>query len=197
MNTIILAGGKSSRMGQNKALMKVGGIRVIDRIAAEFGPESDQMIVVANDPAVYKHMDAVILEDEPAFKGQGPLAGIYTGLKEVGEGPCLIVACDMPFVSAGLGRELVSILKRSDRDAVVPIHEGRMHPLLAAYDARVSDIAKKTLENGKRSVRALLDLMDVEYFTIKEEVVDVWNMNTMAEYIHAEKLLKGERKNDL
>ncbi|GIN90785.1 putative molybdenum cofactor guanylyltransferase [Siminovitchia terrae] len=191
MNTIILAGGKSSRMGENKALMKIGGIRVIDRIAAELGPESDKMIVVANDPAVYEHMDAVILEDEPAFKGQGPLVGIYTGLKEVGEGPCLIVACDMPFVSAGLGCELVSILKRNDRDAVVPIHEGRMHPLLAAYDARVSDIVKETLEDEKRSVRALLDRIDVEYFTIKEETLDVWNMNTMEEYIHAEKLAEG------
>ncbi len=197
MNTIILAGGKSSRMGQNKALMKVGGIRVIDRIVAEFGPDSDQMIVVANDPAVYEHMDAVILEDEPAFKGQGPLAGIYTGLKKVEEGPCLMIACDMPFVSARLGLELVSILKRSDRDAVVPVHEGRMHPLLAAYDARVSDIVKETLEDGKRSVRALLDRMDVEYFTIKEEIVDVWNMNTMEEYMHAAKLAEGREGNDL
>lgn len=197
LNTIILAGGKSSRMGQNKALMRIGGIRVIDRIAAELGPESDRMIVIADDPALYEHMDAVLLEDAPDFKGQGPLAGIYTGLKEAGDGPCLIVACDMPFVSARLGCELVSILKRNDRDAVVPIHEDRLHPLFAAYDARAAETAKETLMDGKRSVKALLDRIDVEYFTIQGESDAVWNMNTMEEYIQAAKLAGRGDGNDL
>lgn len=197
MNTIILAGGKSSRMGQNKALMRIGGIRVIDRIAAELGPESDKVIVIASDPAPYEHMNAVILVDEPAFKGQGPLAGIYTGLKEAGCGPCLVVACDMPFVSAKLGCELVSILKRNDRDAVVPIHEDRLHPLFAAYDARAAETAKETLMDGKRSVKALLDRIDVEYFTIKEETDAVWNMNTKGDYIQAAEMAGGGDGNDL
>ncbi|HBZ11978.1 MAG TPA: molybdenum cofactor guanylyltransferase [Bacillus bacterium] len=191
MNTIILAGGKSSRMGQNKALIKIGGRRVIDRIAAELEPVSNKMIVIANDPAQYEHMNAFIIEDEPAFKGQGPLVGIYTGLKEAGCGPCLVVACDMPFVSARIGRELVSILKRNKVDAVVPIHEDRMHPLFAVYDARVAETVKKTLMAGKRSVKSFLDRIDVEYFTIKEKRDAVWNMNTMEEYIQAAKMAEG------
>ncbi|VEF46401.1 formate dehydrogenase family accessory protein FdhD [Bacillus freudenreichii] len=197
MNTIILAGGRSSRMGQNKALMKIGGTRVIDRIAAEFQPISEKIIVIANDPTQYKHLDAVIHEDEPVFKGEGPLAGIFTGLKAAGDGPCLVVACDMPFASAELGCELVSILLKNNRDAVVPVQENRIHPLFAAYDARIAKSVKETLESGKRSVKALFDRIDVEYFPLKEKTEVVWNMNTMDEYIQAKKIAGGREENDM
>lgn len=197
MNTIILAGGKSSRMGQNKALMKIGGTGVINRIVAEFQPVSEKVIVIANDPAHYKHLNVVIQEDELDFKGEGPLAGIYTGLKEAGEGPCLIVACDMPFASGDLGCELVSILKMNNRDAVVPVQENQIHPLFAAYDARIAQSVKKTLQSGKRSVKALFDRIDVEYFPLKGRTEVVWNMNTMDEYIQAKKIAGGKEENDM
>ncbi|RST77015.1 molybdenum cofactor guanylyltransferase [Siminovitchia acidinfaciens] len=197
MNTIILAGGRSSRMGRNKALMKIGGTRVIDRIAAEFQPISEKIIVIANDPTQYKHLDAVIHEDEPVFTGEGPLAGIFTGLKAAGDGPCLVVACDMPFASAELGCELVSILLKNNRDAVVPVQENRIHPLFAAYDARIAKSVKETLEFAKRSVKALFDRIDVEYFPLKEKTEVVWNMNTMDEYIQAKKIAGGREENDM
>ena len=185
MQTIILAGGKSSRMGQNKAMMRIGGVPVIDRIAAEFAPVSQKMIIIANDPEPYKNMKAVIYQDDPQYKRQGPLAGIYTGLKEAGEGPCLIVACDMPFASLKLGSTLISELKKYDYDAVIPIQQGQIHPLFGAYHSRIADEAKKTLEDGKRAVKALLDRIHVNYYTMDEETDAVWNMNTMDDYIKA------------
>lgn len=197
MNTIILAGGRSSRMGQNKALMKIGGTRVIERIMTEFQPVSDKIIIIADNRTQYKHLDAVIHEDEPVFKGEGPLAGIYTGLKEARDGPCLVVACDMPFASAELGCELTSILQKNNRDAVVPVQENRIHPLFAAYDARIFKVVRETLESGKRSVKALFDRIGVEYFPLKEKTEDVWNMNTMDEYIQAKRIAEGREEDDM
>lgn len=197
MDTIILAGGKSSRMGQNKALMQVGGRRVIDRLIAEFEPVSKKIIVIANDVQTYKNLNVRVLEDEAAFRGQGPLAGIYTGLHTVGNGPCLIVACDMPFASAKRGCQLIDLLKKNDRDAVILRDSERIHPLFGAYNARIAEVAKAALEEGKRSVKALLDRIDAEYMIVDDGIRDIWNMNTMEDYIKAGELAKGSEKNDM
>ncbi|MFD1708681.1 molybdenum cofactor guanylyltransferase [Siminovitchia sediminis] len=197
MVTIILAGGKSSRMGQNKALMKVGGTRVIDRIAFEMRPISEKLIVIANHPGSYKTLDALILEDDLEFKGQGPLAGIYTGLKAAESGPCLIVACDMPFASAELGVKLITLLQKNGREAVIPAQDGQIHPLFGAYHAKIADAVKRTLRDGKRSVKALLDQVNTEFFEIEKETDAFWNMNTRDDYIAAVKKAEGREKHGM
>ncbi|MFS0644724.1 molybdenum cofactor guanylyltransferase [Siminovitchia sp. 179-K 8D1 HS] len=197
MITIILAGGKSSRMGQNKALMPIVGVRVIDRIIAEFRPVSEKVIVIANDAEPYQNLNVLLLEDAPSYKGQGPLAGIYTGLYTAEEGPCLVVACDMPFASAKLGCQLIDILEKNDRDAVIPTDPERIHPLFAAYNARIAEAAKAALEDGKRSVKSMLDRIDAEYVDVGEGIKDVWNMNTSQDYIKAAEMAKGCEENDV
>lgn len=196
MITIILAGGKSSRMGQHKALMQIDGDRVIDRIIAEFRPISEKVIVIANDVKLYKNLNVLLLEDALSYRGQGPLAGIYTGLYAAGAGACLVVACDMPFASAELGCKLIDALGTRDRDAVIPRESGQIHPLFAAYNARIAQTAKATLEEGKRSVKALLDRLDTEYLDINENKA-VWNMNTMEDYLEAAELAKGSGRSDV
>lgn len=197
MNTIILAGGQSSRMGQNKALMRIGGARVIDRIAEEFEPVSQKIIIVASDPEPYENIKADIIQDDPKYRGQGPLAGMYTGLKEVYDRPCLIVACDMPFASANLGSELIAALEKEGCDAVIPVQEEQMHPLFGVYHSRIAGIIQETLEQGNRSVRALLDRIQTRYYTINEESDAVWNMNTKEDYIKAVGIAEGRGKDEL
>lgn len=195
MNTIILAGGKSSRMGENKALMKVGGVRVIDRLIAEFTSVSEKIILIANEklPCI----DLPILEDEKSLKGQGPLAGIFTGLAAAEQDLCLVVACDMPFASRHLGAKLVKKLLENNRDAVIPVVDGQMHPLFAAYNARITEHVKETLSEGKRSVKVLLDRLDVEFIEIEEDKVALWNMNTKTDYIEAVKIAEGTGRDEL
>ncbi|MBS4206850.1 molybdenum cofactor guanylyltransferase [Bacillus sp. FJAT-50079] len=193
MKTIILAGGKSSRMGENKALMKISGMRVIDRLIAEFTPISEEIILITNDPSLYEGLPVTIVEDCPAYKGHGPLAGIYTGLSAVKNDLCLIVACDLPFASAQFGRALVNKLREKNSDAVVPQDKEQMHPLFAAYDPRIVEKAEQTLKDGKRSVKALLDQIHTEWFHIERDEKIVWNMNTQDDYIEAVKLAKGGR----
>ncbi|MCJ8007855.1 molybdenum cofactor guanylyltransferase [Lederbergia wuyishanensis] len=190
MNTIILAGGKSSRMGENKALVRIGGKRVIDRLIEEFLPVSEKVIVIANEVFTLIDDSVLILEDSETYKGQGPLVGILTGLTAVKEGTCLVVACDMPFAS----RELATLLERTliekNLDAAVPIADGQIHPLFAVYQARILDDVISTLKEGKRAVKSLLDRLNVEYIEIGKSL-DFWNMNTREEYLEAKNIIEG------
>ncbi|MBS4177991.1 molybdenum cofactor guanylyltransferase [Lederbergia citrea] len=197
MKTIILAGGKSSRMGENKALMKIDGVRVIDRIISEFTPVSEKIILIANDKTMYDGLQAELLEDAAPYAGQGPLAGIYTGLLAASEGPCIIVACDMPFASSEFGLKLIETLIENKRDAVVPVTEGQIHPLFAAYEASIAEKVKMVLNEGKRSVRSLLDQLNVEFFKMDTISETVWNMNTQEDYIEAVKIAERGGRNEL
>lgn len=122
---IILAGGHSSRMGENKALLKIGGRTVIERIADQLASVSAEMIIVANNQEDYQFLGLPMVSDH--WKGKGPLAGIHAGLLASNTQNNLIVACDMPFISVELGKIL---LKELDvRQAAVPEIKGRLHPL--------------------------------------------------------------------
>lgn len=184
-------------MGQNKALMKIGGSRVIDRIISEFAPVSEEMLLIANDREVYEDCPVILLEDEAEYKGHGPLAGLLTGLSAAKEGPCLVIACDMPFSSVQLGLELIKELVENKLDAVVPVTNGQMHPLFAAYDAVIVDLVKETLNEGKRSMKALLDQLNVEFLQVDKESAAVWNMNTIEDYIEAVEMAERSGHDEL
>lgn len=190
VKTIILAGGRSRRMGQNKALMKLDGVRVIDRMIAEFKHVSDKLILIVNEPDIFKDVQAIVFTDERPFKGKGPLAGLYTGLTRANGGACLVVACDMPFASANMGASLVAKLQKNKVEAVVPVVNGQLQPLFAAYDAELVHIIKETLQNGKRSLRDLLDQVHVHYEQIEQETAVFWNMNTVEDYKKAHRMVE-------
>lgn len=191
MHTIILAGGKSSRMGQDKAAMEVAGQRMIERLISEFQPVSQRVIVITNRPRAYRDVQAVVREDHPEFKGEGPLAGILAGLTEAGKGPCLVVACDLPFADIHTGMKMASVLQENSAQAAVPSEGGRIHPLFAAYDAGISGTIRELLTAGNRSVRALLETVHTVYWKVEDETDAFLNMNTMEDYIKALSMLEG------
>ena len=104
---IILAGGKSSRMGTNKALLTIDGKTVIERIVNQLEQIVDEIIVVTNPFHDYEFLQLPMVEDK--WKGMGPLAGIEAGLNASTTERNLIVACDMPFISIELGKYLLSL----------------------------------------------------------------------------------------
>ncbi|HEY4553448.1 MAG TPA: molybdenum cofactor guanylyltransferase [Bacillaceae bacterium] len=184
MKTIILAGGRSSRMGENKALMKIGSQSVMERLIAELSPVSEEIIIVANEKEYFLELGVKVVGDDPSFMGQGPVAGLHAGLSAAGAGPCLVVACDMPFAAAGFGIELIRIMENNGLDAVIPTENGRMHPLFAAYGAHVARQAEEALAEGERSVKALLSRLNTEYFEAEKNTPVLWNMNTKEDYVH-------------
>ena len=93
---VVLAGGKSSRMGQNKALMSLGGKRLVDRVVEVMRSVFDDLLMVTNTPDVYADLGMPMVQD--VWPEKGSLGGVYSAIYHVATPYCLVVACDMPFL---------------------------------------------------------------------------------------------------
>lgn len=193
---IILAGGKSSRMGTNKALLILDGKTVIERIAEELSAAVDHLIVVTNMPKEYSFLQLPMIKDR--FLGRGPLAGIEAGLSLSTTEKNLIVACDMPFISAELGSYLLS--KLDDCQAAVPERGGQRHPLFAAYKKEVRNCAEMFLKEEKLAIRNMLNCIQTMYINIDSlklpiNEISLFNMNHPEEYKRAAEISSGGNEN--
>ncbi|HYH83311.1 MAG TPA: molybdenum cofactor guanylyltransferase [Longimicrobium sp.] len=157
----ILAGGESRRFGSPKALARVDGVRIVDRVRGALGEAVDEMVVIANDPALFADLDLPICGDR--MRGSGPLAGIDAALRwaaERGAAGALCVSCDLPFAPAGLLREIAA---RADADHAVVPESPRGHgmePLCAWYPLSALAEVERALASDDRSLRALLASVD-------------------------------------
>ena len=154
----ILVGGRSSRMGSDKALADSGGramaLRVADKAAAVCGTVS-----LVGDPAIYGGLGLPVIADR--FPGQGPLAGIEAGLAVSASEPNLFIACDMPAIPETLLEELFAIDSDGHGDCVIPRHEdGKVEPLCAVYQRRCHPVIREALEAGIRKVTDALRLLE-------------------------------------
>lgn len=133
---VISAGGQSTRFGSPKALARVGGVRVVDRVAARLADVvgADNVLCIANDPDIG---NAIGLPWRPdVLQDAGALAGVHTALLwagELGASGVLLAGCDMPFLDAGLLRDILQ--HAPSADAVLPSSESRrgVEPLCAWY----------------------------------------------------------------
>jgi len=158
---IIMAGGKSTRMGKNKALLKIGGQTVIERIANELRKAVSELILVTNTPEDYQFLGLPMIEDQ--WKGMGPLAGIHAGLEASKTEKNLVVACDMPFVSSEIGGYLLQFLDHYQ--GAVPMISGQLHPLFAAYRKDALPEISKALEKQELKIRLFFDRIQLKYVT--------------------------------
>ncbi|WP_053368444.1 molybdenum cofactor guanylyltransferase [Bacillus sp. FJAT-27245] len=161
---ILLSGGKSSRMGTNKALLKINEKTNIERIRDELLKVFDEVILVTNEPEEYRFLQLKTVTDE--YPGKGPLAGIHAGLKASSFDANLVVACDMPFVSSELGEIMVKNL--GHHDAVVPVIEGRQHPLFAVYQKGIAEAAETCINEGSLRLKHLFEQLDVLFLTERD-----------------------------
>lgn len=156
---VILAGGASTRFGAPKALATVGGRRIVDRVRDALSAAVPEVVVSANDPALFADLGLPMrLDDIP---GAGPLGGIHTALRwamESGRSGALVVACDMPWVSASLLRMIARRAESTRADAVVPESGGRrgLEPLCAWYSIRCLPRIERMIADGERRVHRLL-----------------------------------------
>lgn len=188
---IILAGGKSSRMGQNKALLPIRGKTVIEHITSELAQVTDRLLIVTNSFADYQFLKIPMVEDH--WKEKGPLAGIQAGLQASDTDENLVVACDMPFISTTLATYLFDQLADDDVEAVVPNLDGQLHPLFAVYRKRVAEVVGEALQKDELRIRLLFNNINTRLVTeadlqsngILYQPLDVFNMNHPEEYEQA------------
>lgn len=176
---IILAGGKSSRMGRDKSLLTADNIPLIKKIASQLDGYFKEIIIGANDIEKYRFLHLRVVPD--LEEGKGPLMGIYSTLKSSKHEINFVVACDIPDLDMNYVIELIGQAK--DHEIVIPIwSDGRFEPLFAVYKKSILGNIKKLLDADKRKIRLLFESVDVKYVPLPDEGKWYRNLNTMEEY---------------
>jgi len=129
MMGVVLAGGRSARMGTNKALLQFGGTRIIERLLRAIRPLFQEIAIVANDAEAYADLGVPIWPDR--IPGKGALGGIYTAVYRSALPQVFCIACDMPFPSQAVIAHLRDLA--SGYDVVVPRTADGYQPLHAVY----------------------------------------------------------------
>lgn len=185
MTGIVLAGGKSTRLGAAKALLRFGDETFLERAVSAVRPLCRQIIVVSAPGSSPPELDGcVMVEDKKP--GLGPLGGLVTGLAISDDEWHLTLACDLPLVRPEMLKLIVA--EASGADAVVPRASGRLQPLLAAYSRACLSPARVATDSGRRAMRAMLDLVRVKIIEearlreVDPELISFTNVNTWDEY---------------
>lgn len=190
---VILCGGRSTRMGQAKALLPFGSSTMLECVVERLSEVTREIAVVAARDQELPPLPSyckVVRDEQP---DRGPLEGLRMGLETLRDHCELafITACDAPLLVPGVVTQLVSHLGTAN--AVVPSHEGRMHPLTAIYRTSLADLAEQQL---RRNERRLIDfvhsaearILDAEEFRIADPLLNsLRNLNTPDEYDAARK----------
>jgi len=153
---VLLAGGKSSRMGTNKALLRFDdGSTVIERIVSRVAPLCSEVLLVTNTPDEYALLGLPMHAD--AYPGASSLGGIYTGLLHASQPRALVLSCDLPLLNAELLRYLLSL--PFDYDLLMPFIGSRQQPLHAVYAKTCRPAMKAQIEAGDLKIIRLLDTL--------------------------------------
>lgn len=157
---IILAGGQSRRMGQNKAFLAYKEKSFIEEILDKF-QGLDERIIVANTPSLYVFEGVKTIQD--IYPNKGPLCGLYTGLKEMSGKRAVVVTVDTPLLTEALLSFLYNY--ESDADCIIPVVEGRWQSLCAVYNKSALNRIEEAVKADERKVRLVLDRLSVELIT--------------------------------
>lgn len=205
MAGIILTGGRSARMGKDKALLPWGRATLLEHVAGLVESVTSPILIVADSRARFDGFGWRVAED--IYPGEGPLGGIITGLEAAGPGFHVVVACDLPLLQPSLLQFVIDVIPRDEEsaldvtngessdgdgreqtDAIVPTVNGRREPLCAVYNGNAIPKLRRAIEVGERSVHrvlAKLNCLWIEEVRLREYdpmLLSFTNVNTPEEY---------------
>ena len=195
INGFVLAGGKSSRMGQDKGLMRLGNRPLVLRAAETLLPIVHTVTFLA-PPDRYGNLGFPVIAD--LWPDQGPLSALCTGLISSDAEWNLFLACDLPRISPRFTEFLAQRVRATRSDAVVPRTQDGWQPLCAAYHARCRTAFEAAIRQGRRSIVELFDELHPEAITPEEMAriglseAEFANVNTPEEWTRLSQLLEGE-----
>lgn len=190
---IVLAGGKSKRLGKNKAFIQLGGKPVIQWVLDALRELCDELLISANEVELYSGLGVRVIRDAPM--GKGALVGLYSALIEMRNDFAFVAACDMPFLSRALLSYMMSHAR--DCDALVPRVGEYIDPLHAIYSRKCVAAIKKQIALGNKQVRSFYGDIKVEY--VDKEIIykldpgglSLFNINSSADLDKARTLIAG------
>jgi len=197
ISSIILAGGKSLRLGHDKILEKVGNTSLLEQSVSRIDPLSKEIIIVTAKERTFAQ-----LEDYPKvrivsdiFPGHGSLGGIYTGLVKSDSFYNLVIAADMPFLNESLLRYMI---RMSDGfDFTLPRFDNFFEPLHAVYSKNCIKPIESLFDQGKRVIIDLFDYVKVRFIEDEEIVrfdpqhLSFFNINTQKDLDKAREITGG------
>lgn len=184
MTAIILVGGKSQRMGFNKAFLKYGNTTFIEHQIKGLSKIFDEVILSANDASIYAHLNLPIVSD--VIPEKGPLSGICAGLIRSTSPHAFIIACDMPFIQ----EKVIMYLKEqiNSYDVVVPKTSRGLEPLHAFYSKNCIQPMYHCLNEGRLRIidffpEVKVRIVDEQEFKgLNQSTQSLINLNTPEEY---------------
>jgi molybdopterin-guanine dinucleotide biosynthesis protein A len=195
---IILSGGKSSRMGSDKALLKIVNETIIERITNLMNSIFSDVFIVTNTPREYKFLNIPLYED--IYKCKGPLSGIHSGLVHSSTDKNFIISCDLPLIT----RELIDYIVefKSNKPIKYCFADDRHHYLAGIYSKklipeieRILNISPEQSEKKEHrySIKSLLknieaEIINVEHLSFYNENL-FFNLNTPEDFEHLKKIL--------
>lgn len=197
VSSIVLAGGRSCRLGHDKVFKTVGDLNLLDLVITCVTPLARETILVATSKNALikseKYPDLKVVTD--VYPGKGPLGGIYTGLLNSTSGYNLVVASDMPFLNPALLRYMVEV--SVDFDLVVPRVGELVEPLHAVYSQNCRAPMEHLLKHDELPVRRLFSMVRTRYVeadeieTFDPEHLSFFNINTQADLQKAAEIARG------
>jgi molybdopterin-guanine dinucleotide biosynthesis protein A len=165
ISALVLAGGSSRRMGQDKALLKIEGEYLIQHIVSRLKPLFDEILVITGETKRYEALlDVPVLED--AINDKGPLGGLYTGLKLCRHEWAFLIACDMPFVKLSIIELLVN--ERGEAPIVAFEIGGHRTHTLALYHRSCLAKIERCLQSNELSLQGFFAMLPVQIITERE-----------------------------
>jgi molybdopterin-guanine dinucleotide biosynthesis protein A len=161
---VILAGGKSTRYGANKALVELHGTKLIERVIHVMESLFERLALVTNTPHEYSYLALPMVED--IIKGLGPIGGIHTGLETISDETGFFVACDMPYLNQNLLRHMVTL--KEGFDAVIPRIGWMVEPLHAIYTKQCLPAIRESLVSRDYQAMRFFEKIRVRYVDEEE-----------------------------
>ena len=187
---IVLAGGGSRRLGQDKALTTLGEQKLIEVVLERLARVCEDLVLSTNDPDKFAFLGVRMAKD--VYPHRGVLSGLYSGLEAARYPHAVAVACDMPFLNPSLLRFM--ILHIAGHDVVVPRLSAGLEPLHAIYARTCLEPMREALESGKLRIVDFWDQVKVRY--LEEQEIDIldpdklsfFNINTPEDLARAREL---------
>lgn len=195
VEAFVLAGGTSSRMGRDKALLEIGGVPMLTRMVRLAGPLVAAVTVIGS-PERYAHLGLPIQPDD--MPGLGPLGGIATALRLSASPWSLLLGCDLPCLTAKWLEWFLARALASQAEAVLPRTAHGVEPLCAMYRASCAPAVAAALTRGVRKVTdgfanvRLEHVEEAEWKAIESGEVLFKNMNAPEDYEEVRSRLEGK-----
>ena len=175
---IILAGGKSSRMGEDKGLLNFKGKKLIE-YSIDLLKLLCNEILISTNQAGYEQFGFTTVADKNW--GCGPIGGIEAGLQQSKNEWCIVIACDTPFLEHDFLTAMISEIK--EQDCIIPSHNNGIEPLVGIYNKELAFFFSQKIEQKEFKIKRIIEERQVHFFNtdpiLKKYPKLFFNMNTM------------------